>query len=238
VFSSMKLTPPNIPKKYLPKGFEIMHEDLDLLVVNKQVGILSVAALWEKSKTVHGLLNTYLQKGNARSSKKAFVVHRLDQATSGVLIFARSEKAQQTLKMNWPKTTKTYYTIVEGHLKNKSGLIESFLQEDEDYVVTSTNNEKNGKLARTEYIVVKEIPNFSLLKINLLTGKKNQIRVHMAESGHPIVGDVKYGKKDTRFKTLMLHSFAIEVNHPHTNERARFEAPVPLHMRKMIDYNY
>lgn len=234
----MKLTPPSIPKKYQPRGFEILHEDLDLIIVNKYPGTLSVAALWEKEKTVQGFLNTYLQKGNARSNKIIYVVHRLDQATSGVLIFAKSEKTQNFLKDNWPSTVKHYYTIVHGHLDKKEGLIESYLQEDDDYVVKSTGDSQKGKLARTEYKVVKEIDGFSLLKINLLTGKKNQIRVHLSEAGHPIAGDVKYGKKETRIKELMLHSFSIEFAHPFTKERVRIQAPVPAHFKKLIDTNY
>jgi tRNA pseudouridine32 synthase/23S rRNA pseudouridine746 synthase/23S rRNA pseudouridine1911/1915/1917 synthase len=234
----MKLTPPSIPKKYQPRGFEILHEDLDLIIVNKYPGTLSVAALWEKDKTVQGFLNTYLQKGNARSNKIIYVVHRLDQATSGVLIFAKSEKTQNYLKDNWTTTEKFYYTIVHGILDKKEGLIESYLQEDEDYVVKSTGDSQKGKLARTQYTVVKETENLSLLKINLLTGKKNQIRVHMSEAGHPIAGDMKYGKKETRIKELMLHSFSIEFSHPFTKERVRVQAPVPAHFKKLIDYNY
>jgi tRNA pseudouridine32 synthase/23S rRNA pseudouridine746 synthase/23S rRNA pseudouridine1911/1915/1917 synthase len=189
----MEMRPPKIPKKYQPAGFEILHEDPDLIVGNKAQGILTVAALWEREKTVHNALNQYVRKGNPKSSKCVYVVHRLDQATSGVLVFAKSEKVQQFLKDNWQSTEKTYYAIVHGHLEKKSGLIESYLEEDEDYVVRSTGTSEKGKLARTEYVVVKEVEKLSLVKINLLTGKKNQIRVHFAEAGHPLLGDDKYG---------------------------------------------
>lgn len=234
----MKLNAPIISKKYQPIGFTIIHEDPDLIIVNKDSGTLTVAALWEKTKTVHAALDSYVKKGNALSKKIIYVVHRLDQATSGILIFAKSEQVQFFLKENWPTTVKHYYAIVHGKMKKKSDLIESYLQEDEDYVVKSTTDSEKGKLARTEYSVVKETEHFSLLKINLLTGKKNQIRVHLSEAGNPIVGDLKYGTKITRFKELMLHSFSISIVHPHTKERVRIQADVPLHFKKLIDYNY
>lgn len=236
--SRMQITAPKIPKKYQPRGFEILHEDVDLIVGNKAPGFLTVGALWEKVNTIHNALNQYVRKGNPKSTKSVYVVHRLDQATSGVLIFAKSEKVKDFLKDNWSTTVKTYYAIVEGHLQKKSGLIESYLQEDEDYVVSSTKDSEKGKLARTEYEVVQESAAFTLVKINLLTGKKNQIRVHFSEAGHPLVGDAKYGDKNTKYKELMLHSFSVVITHPFRKERVRFEAPVPAYFKKLIDYKY
>ncbi len=226
-----------IPKKYQPYGFEILHEDLDVIVGCKTAGALTVAALFEKDKTVHNALNIYIRKGNTRSQKSAYVVHRLDQWTSGVLIFAKSEQAQQTLKNNWKSTIKHYYAIVHGHINKKSGLIESYLSEDEDYVVHSSKNKNDGKLAQTQYEVVKEIAGYSLVKINLLTGKKNQIRVHFADQGHPLVGDTKYGK-DKAAKNMMLHSFSIEFTHPHHGKRLLVQADVPDYFKKLIQFDY
>lgn len=227
-----------VPKKYQPKGFEILHEDLDLLVGNKAPGILTVAAKWESENTIHNILNQYIRKGNPRSQKCVYVVHRLDQATSGVLIFAKSEAAQNFLKDNWKSTIKTYYAIVHGKLEKKSDTISSYLSEDENYVVHSSADAESGKLALTEYTVLKETDKFSLLKINLLTGKKNQIRVHLAEAGHPLVGDAKYGKGSTNYKDLRLHSAEIEFTHPHSKKRMLFKAPVPTYFKSLIDYNY
>jgi len=233
------LNKPKIPKKHQPLGYEILHEDLDLIVGNKTAGFLTVAALWNKEKTIHSALEKYVRKGNPRSNKEVFVVHRLDQATSGVLIFAKSEQAQQFLKNNWKSTDKYYYTIVRGTLQKKSGLISSYLQEDEDYFVHSSKDDKNGKLAETQYEVVKEVGPYSLLKIKLLTGKKNQIRVHLAGEGHPIVGDAKYGKeKPGSHKNLMLHSFSIEFTHPHTQKRILVQADVPEYFKKLVQYSY
>ncbi|MEK6629006.1 MAG: RNA pseudouridine synthase [Bdellovibrionota bacterium] len=226
-----------IPKKYQPLGFEILHEDPDLIVGIKEPGFLTVAAKWEKSNTIHNALNQYIRKGSAISKKSVYVVHRLDQATSGVLIFAKTEKVQNFLKDNWPSTVKTYYAVVHGKMPKKSGTISSYLTEDEDYVVHSSKENDKGRLAHTEYSVVKETAYFSVLKINLLTGRKNQIRVHLASEGHPIVGDHKYGKPD-KHKSLLLHSFSIQFTHPHSKARLRFEAPVPEYFNKVVDYEY
>jgi RluA family pseudouridine synthase len=228
---------PKIPKKYQPKGYEILHEDIDLLVGNKAPGFLTVAAKFDRVNTIHNALNQYIRKGNERSRKCVFVVHRLDQATSGVLIFAKSENVQNFLKDNWKSTIKTYYAIVHGKFLKKSGIIESYLTEDDDYVIHSSKKDNQGKLAQTEYEVLKETDTMSLIKINLLTGRKNQIRVHMADEGHPVVGDSKYGKND-RYKDLALHSSSIEFTHPFSKKRMNFKAPPPHYFKKLIDYNY
>lgn len=228
----------NIPKKYQPRGFNIIHEDLDVIVGNKAPGALTVAAKWNRDETIHSALNHYVRKGNPRATKSVYVVHRLDQATSGVLIFAKSEEVMHFLKDNWKSTIKNYYAIVHGKMPKKSGTIESYLEEDENYVVHSSKDSDKGKLAITEYEVLKETEQFSLLKINLLTGKKNQIRVHLAGEGHPIVGDAKYGKPNTKFKDLCLHSAVLEITHPHSKKRMRFTAPVPAYFKKFIEYNY
>lgn len=250
---------PKIKRKHQPRGFEILHEDPDLIVGNKAPGFLTVSALWNKDDTIHSALNHYVRKGNSKSRKSVYVVHRLDQATSGVLIFAKSEDVQHYLKDNWPTTLKTYYTIVHGKLEKKSGRVTSYLSEDEDYHVHSSRRDDGGKLAVTEYEVLRETDKYSLVKINLLTGRKNQIRVHMAELGHPIVGDEKYGHAPVQqssrpqpqagrggankrsgppSKNLALHSYSIEFTHPFSKKRVKFTAPVPESFRKLVDYEY
>lgn len=226
---------PKIPKKYRPKGFDILYEDRDLIIGNKAAGYLTVAALWEKENTIHGILNSYIRKGNSRSQKSVYVVHRLDQATSGVLIFAKSPEVQDFMKDHWKTTIKTYYAIVRGQLAKKHDTISSYLVEDENYVVSSTTDTESGKLAMTEYTVVKEDKQMSLLKINLLTGKKNQIRVHMAELGHPIVGDAKYGKEKSARPHLLLHSYSIEFTHPFSGKRITVQADVPDYFKRAMD---
>jgi tRNA pseudouridine32 synthase/23S rRNA pseudouridine746 synthase/23S rRNA pseudouridine1911/1915/1917 synthase len=226
------------PRKYQPRGFDILYEDIDLLIGNKAAGFLTVAAQWNRDSTIHSALNHYLRKGNPKSKKCAYVVHRLDQGTTGVLVFAKSEAVQQFLKNDWKSTVKTYYAIVHGRMAKKSGILSSFLSEDEDYVMHSSERAGQGKLAETEYLVLKETPEMSLVKIGLLTGRKNQIRVHFADAGHPVVGDTKYGKVWTTHKKLALHSASIEFTHPFSRLRTRVEAPVPEHFRKLIAYAY
>lgn len=231
-------TPKKIPRKYQPRGFEILYEDRDIIVGDKAPGYLTVAAKWNKESTVHAALNDYVRKGQAKSRNSAYVVHRLDQHTSGVLIFAKSEKMQFALKDDWKNTVKTYYAIVHGKFARKFGTVSSYLEEDEDYVIHSSQDSAKGKLAHTEYTVLKETDKYSLLKINLLTGRKNQIRVHMADEGHPVVGDDKYGKGSPKGAYLALHSFSIEFFHPFSQKRLTFTAPVPDYFRKLVDYSY
>lgn len=227
-----------VPKKYQPRGFEILHEDQDIIVGNKAPGYLTVAAAWNRDKTIHSALTDYVRKGQAKSRKEAFVVHRLDQHTSGILIFAKSEVAQNRLKENWKSFTKIYLTIVTGQLAKKSGLIESYLSEDEDYVVHSSTTDDSGKLARTEYEVLKENDRYSLLRIHLHTGRKNQIRVHLAGEGHPVVGDVKYAGKGGQVRELLLHAASFEFTHPFSGKQMKFEAKPPAYFSKYVAFNY
>ena len=223
-----------IPKKYQPLGFEILYEDRDIIVGNKAAGFLTVAAKWNREQTIHSALNNYVRKGQAKSRKRVYVVHRLDQGTSGVLIFAKTEHARLFLKDHWKSTVKTYYAIAHGRFAKKSGTISSYLVEDDEYVIHSTRDRAEGKLSHTEYTVLKETDKFSLLKINLLTGRKNQIRVHLAQAGHPVVGDAKYGTSAARYKSLALHAHSIVITHPFSGKRLTFEAPVPEYFRQLV----
>ena len=223
-----------IPQRYQPKGFTIIYEDRDVLVGNKAPGFLTVSAKWNKEHTIHAALNQYVRKGNSRSHERVYVVHRLDQDTSGVLIFAKTPSAQIFLKAHWKDTIKIYYAVVQGRLAQKTGIISSYLAEDDEYVVHSTGDAAKGKLAQTGYTVVKEAGKFSLVRIDLLTGKKNQIRVHFAERGHPVVGDSKYGPRGTRFRFLALHAQSISFIHPFSKERLTFEVEVPKYFQELV----
>jgi tRNA pseudouridine32 synthase/23S rRNA pseudouridine746 synthase/23S rRNA pseudouridine1911/1915/1917 synthase len=224
--------------KHQPRGYRILHEDRDIIAGNKAAGFLTVAAKWNRDQTIHSALDLYVKKGNPRNPQKVFVVHRLDQATTGVLLFAKSEAAQQFLKNDWKQTRKTYLAVVHGSLQKKSGKITSFLEEDEDYVVHSKAKSTSGKLAETEYEVLAENSRYSLVKINLLTGRKNQIRVHMSDLGHPVVGDGKYGKPGPAARPMALHSARIEFTHPHSKKRIEVRASVPAFFEKLVFYNY
>ena len=201
----------------------ILHEDKELLVVVKPSGLLSIGTDREKSRTAHYLLNDYVRKGDPKSRNRVYVVHRLDQDTSGILLFAKSEKAKKFLQENWKKTDKHYLAIVHGHLTPKEGLISTYLVENAAQMVYSTLDPAKGKLSHTEYNVLKETKGFSLVDIHLLTGRKHQIRVHFAEKGHPVAGDRKYGNRDLVSKRLALHARSISFIHPFNGRQMTFD---------------
>lgn len=218
----------------LPRGLVILYEDDDIIVVDKPAGLLTVKTATDKTKTAQYILTDYVRKGNYKSRKQIFVVHRLDQWTSGVLIFAKSEEVKEKLQEQWDKTEKRYLAVVHGYLKEKEGVISSYLAENKMFVVYSTKDASKGKLSHTAYKVIKEAGQLSLMEINLLTGRKNQIRVHLAEKGHPIVGDRKYGKGNDGFKRLALHAKSISFLHPSTGKNMIFESKVPAYFREVM----
>jgi RluA family pseudouridine synthase len=222
------------PHRQRPKGLDIVYEDRDLLVINKDAGLLTMSTIRDEQRTAQCLLTDYLRKGAARSRLRAYTVHRLDRETSGLLIFAKTEAVQQKLKDGWKDVEKEYLAIVHGQLKEKSGTLSSYLAENEAQFVYSTSQTK-GRWSETQYEVVRENKEFSALKINLLTGRKNQIRVHFAEAGHPVVGDVKYGLKGKKFDRMALHARFISFNHPHSGKRMTFEAPVPEFFSRLMN---
>lgn len=209
----------------MPAGIKILYEDRDIIVIEKRSGLLSVKANYEAEQTAHHLLTNYVRKGNPKSKINLFAVHRLDRDTSGVLIFAKSYHIREKFAAQWESVEKKYIAVVYGHLAEKSGIIESFLAEGDDYKMQSVKNPKDGVLARTQYKVIKESKDYSLLEIQLLTGKKNQIRVHFSEKGHPIVGDKKY-RKGAKGR-LALHALSIRFKHPFHNQEMTFETKIP-----------
>ena len=155
------------------------------------------------------------------------LAHRLDRDTSGVLIFALTREAQDNLRNNWVDVKKKYLALVHGTMEKKSGTIVSYLAENKALYVYSTKNTTEGKLSQTIYKVLKETKHYSLLEIDLQTGRKNQIRVHMSEAGHPVAGDNKYGKGLKKFKRMALHAKSISFYHPYTNKWISFETKTP-----------
>ena len=221
-------------KRHQPKGLSILYEDRDVLVVNKANGLLTVGNDKVRENTAYYLLTNYVRKGNAKSRNRIFVVHRLDRDTSGVLVFAKHESAKRYLQDTWPKFKKTYSAVVHGSMREKEGLITSYLAENQAHKMYSVNDPRKGKLAKTGYRVVRENSNNSLLDIDLLTGRKNQIRVHLSEKGHAVVGDRKYGKKEVGSKRLWLHASSLTFTHPHTRESMTFTAPLPPHFQSIM----
>jgi tRNA pseudouridine32 synthase/23S rRNA pseudouridine746 synthase/23S rRNA pseudouridine1911/1915/1917 synthase len=221
------------PKKYQPKGLSILYEDRDILVVDKVSGLLTVSNEKERDRTAYFLLNDYVRKGNQKSRQRVFIVHRLDRDTSGVLVFARNEKAKRCLQEEWQGVKKTYYALVHGTLPEKEGVLSSYLAENSIHKVYSVSDPKKGKLARTRYKVLRESPKYSLLEIDLLTGRKNQIRVQLADIGCPVAGDKKYGKKKG-IKRLTLHAAAITIAHPYSKKKMTFKTKVPAYFKSLM----
>jgi tRNA pseudouridine32 synthase/23S rRNA pseudouridine746 synthase/23S rRNA pseudouridine1911/1915/1917 synthase len=215
------------PAKYQPKGLPILFEDRDIIVVEKPSGLLTMGTERDKTRTAHTILNDYVRKGDPRSRNRVYIVHRLDRETSGILLFARSEAAKKTLQEQWQETEKHYFTVVHGTLAEKTGTISSYLAENSGFTVYSTADHDLGKLSHTEYTVLKEARGFSLLDIHLLTGRKHQIRVHLSEKGHPVVGDKKYGRATDSYATLALHARSLSFTHPVNGKRLTFTTAVP-----------
>ena len=213
--------------KRQPGGMTILHEDLDLLVVVKPAGLLTVGTDRDKSRTAHCLLNDYVRKGNPKARNRVYVVHRLDQDTSGILLFAKSEQAKTFLQEHWDATDKHYLAIVHGQLTAREGMISSYLAENAAHNVYSTPDAGKGKLSHTAYKVLQESQGLSLLDIHLLTGRKHQIRVHFAEHGHPVAGDRKYGGRDAVCKRLALHASSIAFVHPFNGRTMTFDTGCP-----------
>lgn len=215
------------PKRHRPKGLTILHEDRDIIVVDKKSGILTVSNDKVRENTVYYSLTNYVRKGNAKSRNRIFIVHRLDKDTSGILVFAKTPQAKNYLQDNWRNFSKTYYAVVHGILREKEGEISSYLAENNQHKMYSVTNPEKGKLAKTAYKVIKENEAQSLLEIKLLTGRKNQIRVHLADMGHPIIGDKKYGKKADG-RSLALQAYSLEFTHPYSKKKLKFCAKYPL----------
>ncbi len=223
-----------IPKKYQPKGLTVLYEDLEILVVDKSEGLLTIGTDREKIRTAHSLLNDYVKKGNDRSKNRVFIVHRLDRDTSGILIFAKNEKAKLFLQENWKDFSKKYITVVHGTLLEKAGEISSYLLENKAFRVYSTRNTEAGKFSRTGYRVLRETEKYSLLEIDLFTGRKHQIRVHLADQGHPVLGDKLYGPPEKGIKRLALHSHSLTILHPFTKKEMHFTTEIPLYLASLV----
>jgi tRNA pseudouridine32 synthase/23S rRNA pseudouridine746 synthase/23S rRNA pseudouridine1911/1915/1917 synthase len=218
----------------LPNGLVILHEDPDILVVDKPPGLLTIGTETEKSRTAYFILTDYVRRGSARSRNRVFIVHRLDRETSGVLVFAKSEEAKRRLQSEWGETEKKYLAVVHGQCKKRAETITTYLAENKAHVVYSTSEPAKGKLSHTAYRVVKQTKDFALLEVDLLTGRKNQIRVHLAGIGHPIVGDRKYGNAKDPCGVLALHARLISCKHPFSGQRLTFAAKVPGYFHKLV----
>lgn len=225
---------PKISKKYQPKGLEIIYEDRDIIVVNKEHGLLTMGTDKDKVHTAYFLLNEYVKKGNPKSRERIFIVHRLDRETSGLLVFAKTEKAKSFLQENWADFNKKYIAVVYGKMFPSKGVYESYLAENSALRVYSTKDITVGKYAKTGYKTIKENQKFSLLEVELFTGRKNQIRVHLSENEHPVAGDKVYGKADKDIKRLALHSYSLTIVHPFTKKEMNFTTGIPAYFNALV----
>ena len=224
---------------------KIVYEDDDLIVVNKQPGLLTVAATPGSSETTaYSILRAHVKKQNARAG--IYVVHRLDRETSGLLVFARSEELQHYMRQYWRElvTERTYIALAEGILEPREGKITTWLTEDKrNAVVYSSPVDDGGDIAITNYKVLRtakgdglEAKGYSLVELHLETGRTNQIRVHLASKGCPVVGDRKYGhgNESSPIDRLCLHAKVLEFIHPVTEKKVRFESPVPKEFNRVL----
>lgn len=224
-----------VPKfeREAPVGLDIIYEDDELLVINKPAGMLAIATEKERDMTAYHLAMEYVRDRN--SHNRIFIVHRLDRDTSGVLVFAKNEVIKHALQDNWETAAKLrgYVAVTEGTPEPRQGRIENYLRETESHLVY-TAKMGDGKLAVTNYRVRKNNSDYALVDVDIETGRKNQIRVHMSDMGCPIAGDKKYGAATNPVRRLCLHANRLVIVHPYTDEEMVFEAPVPKKILRLV----
>lgn len=222
-------------KEFSNRLLKIIYEDAYIIVVEKSEGLLSVNTERQKERTAYQILNEYVQRSNKRS--RVYIVHRLDRDTSGIMMFAKDEKTQHTLRDNWQEivTDRRYVAVVEGEMEKDQDTVISWLT-DRTFYVSSSRYDDGGARSVTHYKTIKRANGLSLVELNLETGRKNQIRVHMQDLGHPIIGDGRYGGEETPnpIGRLALHAFKLSFYHPITHELMTFETPYPAAFKKLV----
>lgn len=216
------------------RRLKIVYEDDDIIVVNKGYGLLSMGTDKIKDGTAYSILRDHLKWVDPRN--KLFIVHRLDRDTSGLMVFAKTQEAKERLQHNWNNMviSRTYLAVVEGTPDPKEGTVKSYLAENSRYEVYSTENPEEGQLAITRYKTLKSKNGYSLMEVSLDTGRKNQIRVHMKDLGHPIAGDRRYGAKSSPIHRMALHAQTLRFVHPITRMDMNFSTPIPISFGKMV----
>ena len=220
-------------KRVVPQfDLEILYEDDYLIAINKPNGLLSIANDKEKLVTAYRMVSDYVKK---HDNKYIFVVHRLDEDTSGILLFCKNHGIRDRMQNNWNTLVKKrgYLAIVDGKISG-NGTIHTYLVEDKNQFVHSVKN-CTGKEAITHYTVIKSNSNYSLLQVFINTGRRNQIRVHLSEKGYPVVGDKKYKCKTNPIKRLCLHANILEFIHPVSKKMVHIESKMPNEMNKLVN---
>lgn len=221
-------------KVFYNRRLKIVYEDDDIIVVNKGYGLLSMGTDKIKDGTAYSILRDYLKWQDPRN--KLFIVHRLDRDTSGLMVFAKSQEAKERLQHNWNNMviSRKYLAVVEGRPDPEEGTVRSYLAENSRFEVYSTDNPEEGQLAVTTYKTLRSRNGYSLMEVSLDTGRKNQIRVHMKDLGHPIAGDRRYGAKSSPIHRMALHAQTLRFVHPMTRKDMNFSTPVPISFAKMV----
>ena len=211
----------------------IVYEDKDLIIINKQPGILSMAAT-AKQFCVKTVLDEYFQRRHFKCH--AHVVHRLDRETSGLMVYAKSIEAAKKLQDNWKEQCfdRRYIAVLVGKMEREGGTVKSWLKDNNAFQTYSSESDNGGKYAVTHYHTICATNQYSLVEMKLETGRKNQIRVHMADLGHPVVGDAKYGGGSSPIHRLCLHAYRLFLYHPITGERMEFETPYPTAFTQLV----
>jgi len=229
-------TEQNLRAKRDGSPFPVLYEDRDVIVVNKPAGLLSIATRTERSKTLYKSLNHFVQD-QSKGRERVFIVHRLDREVSGIMIFAKTPEVQETLQRAWAGTEKRYVAMVEGRPPLEEGTIENWLRETRAHKVFSCPRSPEAKLAITHYRELKVFPRHTLLEVLLETGRKHQIRVHLAEMGCPIVGDRRYGARRSPIHRFGLCAYSLSFDHPFSGDRISLEIPIPKVMRSFRGRN-
>ena len=216
------------------RRLKLVYEDDDIIVVNKGYGLLSMGTDKIKDGTAYSILRDYLKWKDPRN--KIFIVHRLDRDTSGLMVFAKSVEAKERLQHNWNNMvlSRKYLAVVEGNPDPEEGEVRSYLAENSRFEVYSTNNPEEGQLAVTRYKTLRSRNGLSLMEVSLDTGRKNQIRVHMKDLGHPITGDRRYGAKSSPIHRMALHAQTLRFVHPITRKDMNFSTPIPASFAKLV----
>lgn len=212
---------------------KIVYEDQYLVVIEKNIGILSMAA-GHSTLNVKTVLDDYFKR--SRQKCTAHIVHRLDRDTSGLMIYAKDKQTEMLLEQDWHNIVfdRRYVAVVSGEMEQDEGTIANWLKDNSAYITYSSPVDNGGKYAVTHFHVLKRSADYSLVEYKLETGRKNQIRVHTADMGHPVCGDVKYGNGDNPIGRLCLHAYVLSFYHPITHEPMDFETPIPPHFRHIF----
>lgn len=215
-------------------GLRIVHEDAQVIVVEKRAGLLSMATETGRTVTAYSLLSEHVKKSDSRN--RIFIVHRLDRETSGLMMFARSQAVQQALQDDWQAAVleRIYVAVVEGRVTKPAGSITSWLKEDQALIMRSSATPNDGQKATTHFRVLQSSARYSVLELSLETGRKNQIRVQLQDLGHSVIGDSKYGATQNPLHRLGLHARVLSFRHPVTGAALRFETPIPPEFLRLL----